>query len=59
MAVFKSHTRTGYTDSGLDDHHVTAKHSFLKNSELKAITFSHLQDDKWYLLNAALTCKDF
>lgn len=40
---------------------VTAKNTFLKNPELKAITFSHLlQFEKWwYLLNAALTCKDF
>ena len=50
-----SHSQTIYTK--LDD--LTAKHSFLKNSELKAMTFSHIQDKKWWLLNAALTCKDF
>jgi hypothetical protein len=52
----KSHTQTGNTN-------VTAKYSFFKNSELKALTFSHLQvkNDKEFrcLLNAALTCKDF
>ena len=55
--------QTGCT--GLDN--VTAKHSFLKNPELKAMTFSHLQvyygNDEGmrccYLLNAALSCKDF
>ena len=46
---------------------VTAKHSFLKIPELKAMTFFHLQikndknvkKDRLCLLNAALTCKDF
>jgi hypothetical protein len=42
---------------------VTAKHSFLKNPDLKAMTFSHLQvnsnQESQCLLNAALTCKDF
>ena len=52
-------TQTGYNES--DD--VTAKYSFLKNPDLMAMAFSHLQvesDEKyWCLLNAALTCKDF
>ena len=40
---------------------VTAKDSFLKNSYLLAMTVTHLKenDEEWYLLNAALTCKDF
>ena len=58
-----SHSQTGYTE--LDD--VTARNSFLKDSELMAMTISHLQDDletdenlkRWCLLNMALTCKDF
>ena len=56
-----SHTQNGYTE--LED--VTAKYSFLKNPELKAMTFSHLQLEVNYdkkcrwLLNAALSCKDF
>ena len=43
----------------------TAKDSFLKNAELKAMTFSHLRvknDAEMkcrFLLNAALACKDF
>ena len=58
MVFLKSHTQTGYTGGETDD--VTAKNSFLKNPELKAITFSHLQIEKLScLLNAALTCKDF
>ena len=53
MASLNSHTQTG-----LDD--VTAKDSFLKNADLKAMTFSHLRVEKRrYLLRAALTCKDF
>ena len=52
-------TQTGYT--GLCDE--TAKDSFLKNPDLMAMTFSHLQvenDEKYRcLLNAALACKDF
>ena len=56
MASLKSHIQTGYTD-------VTATDFFLKNPELKAMTFSHLQveNDKkhQWLLNVALTCKDF
>ena len=56
MASLKSHIQTGYTD-------VTATDFFLKNPELKAMTFSHLQvkDSEKYrcLLNTALTCKDF
>ena len=52
------HTQTRYTGAETDD--VTAKTFFLKNPELKAITFSHLQTEKRRcLLNAALTCKDF
>ena len=46
-------TQTGYTVTD-----VTAKHSFLKIPELKAMAFSHLQvNDKKYrcLLNVALT----
>ena len=54
MDPLNSHTQTIYTE--LDD--LTAKYSFLKNSELKAMTFSHIQDQQC-LLNAALTCKDF
>ena len=47
------------------DHDTTAKESFLKNAELKAMTFSYLQvkNDKkmkrQFLLNVALACKDF
>ena len=57
MDPLNSHTQTIYTE--LDD--LTAKYSFLKNSELKAMTFSHIQDKNYRqcLLNAALTCKDF
>ena len=42
-------------------HEVTAKDSFLKNTYLMAMTVSHLQeyDEKWCLLNVALTSKDF
>ena len=42
-------------------HDATAKDSFLKNAELKAITFSYIQDKnhRRWLLNAALACKDF
>ena len=59
MASFDSHTQTG-----CNEYDVTARHSFLRNTELKAMTFSHLQvkEDKkrcQCLLNAALTCKDF
>ena len=35
IASFESHTQTGYTDA-------TAKHTFFKNSELKARAFSHI-----------------
>ena len=60
-ASLNPHTQTGYTEFKLDN--VTAKHSFLKNAQLKVMTFSHLQvenDEKYRcLLNAALTCKDF
>ena len=59
MALLDTRTQTGYNE--LDD--VTAKHSFWKNLDLMAMTFSHLQaesDEKYRsLLNAALTCKDF
>ena len=60
MASLNSHTQTGYTE--LDD--VTAKDSFLKNPDLMAETFSHLQvkndkKNRLCLFNAALTCKDF
>lgn len=61
MNSLNAHTQSGYTE--LDD--VTAKHSFLKNAELKAMTFSYLQvkndtkNEYHYLLNVALTCKDF
>ena len=61
IASFESHTQTGYTDA-------TAKHSFFKNSELKARAFSHIyyaeprpcrtQTYRECLLNVALTCKD-
>ena len=42
-------------------HEVTAKDSFLKNTYLMAMAVSHLQeyDEKWCLLNLALTSKDF
>ena len=44
-------------------HDVMAKDSFLKNSELKAMTFSYLKNDvkmkRQFFLNAALSCKDF
>jgi hypothetical protein len=54
MASLNSDTQTG----------VTAKHSFLKNPELKAMVFSYLQvrndkKNRLCLLNAASTCKDF
>jgi hypothetical protein len=58
MASLSSDTQTPYTE--LDD--VTAKDSFLKNPDLMAMTFSHLQlevEKHRCLLNAALTCKDF
>jgi hypothetical protein len=60
MSSLISHTQIGYTEF--------AKDSFLKNTDLMAMTFSHIQVDtqagmriykKRYLLNAALTCKDF
>ena len=60
MVSLDTRTQTGYNE--LDD--VTAKDSFLKNPDLMAMTFSHLRveidekDHRW-LLNAALTCKDF
>lgn len=61
MASLNSYTQTGYTK--LYNLNVTAKDSFLKNPDLMAVTFSHLQfkDDEKYqcLLNAALICKDF
>ena len=56
-----SYTQTACTEPG----DVTAKNFFLKNTELKAMTFSHLQvgridnENRQCLLNAALTCKDF
>ena len=45
----------------LYDADVSAKDSFFKNAELKAMTFSYLQIKKKrrYLLNVALACKDF
>ena len=60
MASLSAHTLTGFTK--LDD--VTAKDSFLKNPDLMAITFSHLQENddiesKRCALNTALVCKDF
>ena len=61
MVSLDTRTQTGYNE--LDD--VTAKDSFLKNPDLMAMTFSHLQvgkidkKDHRCLLNAALTCKDF
>ena len=60
MSSLNSHTHTGYTK--LDC--VTAKDSVMKNPDLMAMTFSHLhvKNDKKsrrYILNAALTCKDF
>ena len=58
MASLNSHTQAGYTK--LED--VTAKDSFMKNSDLMAKTFSHFENNKEhrrYLFNAALTCKDF
>ena len=56
MTSPNSHTQTGYTE--LDD--VTAKISFLNNPDLMVMTFSyqHVGKCRW-LLNAALTCKDF
>ena len=55
-----SHTQTACGDTRSETDDVTAKNSFLKNMELKAITFSHLKIEKCRcLLNAALTCKDF
>ena len=55
-----SHTQTASGDTAAETDDVTAKNSFLKNLELKAITFSHLKIEKHRcLLNAALTCKDF
>ena len=61
MASLDFHSQSGCTEL----YDVTAKDSFLKNPELKAMTFSHLQvknDAKMecrFLLNAALACKDF
>ena len=61
MASPDSYTQTGCTELG----DATAKKIFLKNTELKAMTFSHLQVERidnemrQCLLNAALTCKDF
>ena len=55
MASLKSHTQTELGG-------ITAKYSFLKNSELMAMTFFHLKNEYksyQYLFNAALTCKDF
>ena len=55
MASLNSPTQSGYYTE------LTAKDSFLKNPDLMAETFSHLQNYKSYrryLLNAALTCKD-
>ena len=55
-----SHTQTASGDTAAETDDVTAKNSFLKNLELKAITFSHLKIEKRRcLLNVALTCKDF
>ena len=61
VAPLSSNTQT---KPELDDSDVTAKHSFMKNTELKAMTFSYFQvkDAKTKrrdLFNAALTCKDF
>ena len=40
--------------------HTTAKDSFLKNTYLISMTFSHLPNyNEECILNAALTCKDF
>ena len=62
MASLDSHTQTGCTESD----NVTAKKSFLKNSDLMALTISHLpvrndcdKESSQCLLNVALTCKDF
>ena len=57
MTSLDFHTQIGCTES--DD--VAAKSSVLKNPDLMAMAFSHLQvkDDKKSLLNVALTCKDF
>ena len=61
VTSLNSYTQTGCTELG----DVTAKNYFLKNTELKAMTFSHLRDinneneNRQCLLNAALTCKDF
>ena len=54
MASLKSHTQ-------IELGRITAKDFFLKNSELMAMTFSHLKNDASYrcLFDAALTCKDF
>jgi hypothetical protein len=66
MVSLNSLIQTGLDlDSGTGN--VTAKDSFLKNPELMAMTFSHLQcrgyvrirKSRQRLLNAALTCKDF
>ena len=61
VATLSSNTQT---KPELDNSDVTAKHSFMKNPELKAMTFSYFQvkDAKTKrrdLFNAALTCKDF
>ena len=59
MASLNSHTQTRCT--GVDN--LTAKDSFLKDPDLKAKTFSHLQvknaEKCRCLLNVALTCKGF
>lgn len=58
MASLNSEYKSEYTE--IDD--VSAKHTFMKNPELKAMTFSYLQVEETkhrYLFNVALACKDF
>ena len=58
MSSLNSPTQTAEYTAVTD---VTAKDSFMKNTDLLAETFSHLKNDESYrcLANAALTCKDF
>jgi hypothetical protein len=54
MTSLNSHAPS-HIQVGLD----IAKDSFMRNQDLKAMTFSHLQGNDECLMNAALTCKDF
>ena len=57
----KRSTRNSKIPKTPEIHDVTAKDSFLKNAELKAMTFSYIKDKNYrrWLFYVALTCKDF